>query len=136
MPDATLDLNRIATDVWKGLIYTTSGLEPDEIKSSFPVLMFMDEKQASDLVARNPHVLYEYLDKAARLSVNGRPIFFSFASLSLEQWTAVMEKVKALRALESSALEDSPAPVEGHRESGTDSSTTDARACSNKKETE
>ena len=85
------ELVKLAEDILNGLVYTSRHLDsPAEITRVFAVLGFMSGKSLAQFKKAKPELLYEYMDKAAPLGCNGKPMFFSLHSLtkteSEEMW--------------------------------------------------
>ena len=87
------EIKKLAEDMYKGIVFTDRHLERrEDIQSVFAVLNLMDEKQIDILRKNSPGMIYEYMDKAGPVAVNGRPIFFSFKMASVEDAKKIIER--------------------------------------------
>ncbi len=72
------ELKQIALDLFHGRIFSDRHCNTlEEIRSSFLILAFMDEKHAEEMKEKKVSFVYEYLSEAGPRSINGRPVFFS-----------------------------------------------------------
>lgn len=80
------ELKQIALDLVDGKIFSDRHCRsPEEIRSSFMVLSFLDEKSRKEMEDFQPEMFYEYLDKAGPRAINGNPMFTSIKMLSKEE---------------------------------------------------
>ena len=87
------EIKKLAEDMYKGIVFTDRHLERrEDIQSVFAVLNLMDEKQIDILRKNAPGMIYEYMDKAGPVAVNGMPIFFSFKMASVEDAKKIIER--------------------------------------------
>lgn len=72
------ELKQVAKDLVDGKIFTDRHCKSlEELRSSFLIIALMDEHAIKGMEADKINFIYEYYDKAAPRSVNGRPIFLS-----------------------------------------------------------
>lgn len=85
------DIKKLADDMYKGLIFTDRHVHvPEDVPRVFLPLILLDEKQRRELEANPPGMIYEYMENASRMGINGMPIFFSFKTVSQEDTKKVM----------------------------------------------
>ena len=82
-------LRRFVMDYCDGRIFTSLGLESDELMTCFVVLMLIEERPG-DIA-----LVWEYLDRAGPLSINGKPCFFSCHIMKVEDWDRARVAIKA-----------------------------------------
>jgi len=76
-------LKQIAVDLAEGKIFSNLHLRnQEELSGVFMVILFMDQEQLQKIADNDVVFIYEYLDKANPLSVNGMPTFFSMRYLT------------------------------------------------------
>ena len=97
------ELKQIALDLHGKKIWTDRHCRSaQELKMSFMLIGFMDEAAMKKLEEDKVNFIFEYLDKAGPMAVNGMPVFMSMECLT-EPETAKMfeyyEKIK--KAVES-----------------------------------
>ncbi len=72
------DLKQIAVDLAEGKIFSNFHLrDQNDLTGTFMVMLFMEPDQLKKLADEEIMFIYEYMDKANPLSVNGMPTFFS-----------------------------------------------------------
>lgn len=76
------ELKQIAKDLWAGKIFSDRHIanidtNPGMATSVFMPLVFLNKKQVKDLKDSKVNFMYEYLDNAGPMSVNGYPIFMT-----------------------------------------------------------
>lgn len=96
-----LDEKQLALDIFKGKVFTDRHITGDnDLATVFMVLVFMD-KEAMDKMTTElgPNgTIYEYLDKAGPMAVNGLPCFFSLRMLNTEQSNRVWGMYREMKA--------------------------------------
>jgi hypothetical protein len=76
------ELKKIALDLFNGDIFSDRQCQtPEDVKSSFMVLMFMDEENQRLWEEMEVDFIYEYMKEASPMGVNGRPMFMSCRAL-------------------------------------------------------
>jgi len=75
-------LKEIAEDIFKERIFTSLNLNADQVGMCFVAVHFLDNKIRRSMKRRKVTVLFEYMDQAGPMSVNGLPCFFSFRTLT------------------------------------------------------
>jgi hypothetical protein len=91
------ELKQLAVDIHGGRVFTDTMLStPEEGISVFMPLSLMNEEQKDAFIKENPVFLFEYLNKAGPMAVNGKPIFFSFQFLVKEELEILRDIYKKL----------------------------------------
>jgi len=87
------EIKKLADEIYRGLIFTDRHIQnPDDISRVFMPLVLMKEEQIEEFRANPPGMIYEYMDKACPMSINGMPMFLSFRLLSKEDAKKVDKK--------------------------------------------
>ena len=85
------ELKQIAKDLYAGRIFTNLHLQPSEqeslLFSVFMPLVFIrkETKGGKKFFEDEPSMIYEYVDRAGPMAINGYPIFTSFQYLTEEE---------------------------------------------------
>lgn len=92
------ELKQIARDIYSGSIFTDRHVKNSiDIPRVFMLLSLLEKKQIKELKNSDPGLIYEYIEKATPLAVNGYPSFLSFKTLSKKEYIKVKfyyEKIK------------------------------------------
>ncbi len=92
------EVRTLAMDMVSGTVFTDRHCESvEEVRRIFIVLALMNPKQLKELGKRDIGMVYEHIDKASPRSINGKPCFFSFRTLTQKDTKRVLEEVKKLR---------------------------------------
>ncbi len=87
------EVKKLADDMYRGLVFTDRHIQnPDDISRVFMPLALLKQEQIEELKVDSPGLIYEYMDKAGHMSINGMPMFWSFRFLSQEDAKKVIEK--------------------------------------------
>ena len=87
------EIKKLADDIYKGLVFSDRNIEnPSDVPRVFVPLILMGEEQIEEFRTNPPGMIYEYLDKAGPMAMNGMPIFFSFRLISQEDAKKVNKK--------------------------------------------
>ena len=87
------EIKKLADDIYKGLVFTDRHIDnPNDVPRVFAALMLMGEEQIDELKANPPGMIYEYMEKAGPMGINGMPIFFSFRFIGQEDAKKVNKK--------------------------------------------
>lgn len=87
------EIKKLADDMYRGLIFTDRHVQNhDDVPRVFMPLALLEKEQIEELKAGDPGMIYEYMDKAGPMSINGMPMFWSFRFLNQEDAKKVMEK--------------------------------------------
>lgn len=100
-PYTEVELKTIARDLLAGTIFTDRHLrehDSDLLGNIFMPLLFMKHEDSVAMAKTAPGLIFEYISKAGSRSINGYPIFFSFATLSQEQTKRVFAYMNAIEA--------------------------------------
>ena len=101
------ELKEIAVDLAEGKIFSNLHInEHNKIESVFMVLIFMDSEQRKVLSDNNVVFMYEYIEKANPLSVNGMPTFFSMRYLNKEDFAIMYVEYQKYVEMRTEFLED------------------------------
>lgn len=99
------ELTQIAKDLHAGKIWTSGHCRSrQEVGQVFAILGFLDKKTAKNVARRvgKKGMIFEYMDRAMPLGINGMPIFFSFRTLRPCEKAIVDEKLRQIeRAMEA-----------------------------------
>ena len=96
------ELVQIAKDMHAGRIFTDRHCNSlREIQSVFAVLMLMNPADLKKLAKRvgKTGIMYEYVDKAGPVHVNGLPMFFSMRHLTDTEGEYTLAKLKEIEAV-------------------------------------
>ena len=92
------EIKKLADDIYKGLIFTDRHVQnPDDISRVFIPLVLLEKEQIEELKVEDPGMIYEYMDKAGPMSIDGMPMFCSFRFLSQEDAKKVNEKYRQIK---------------------------------------
>lgn len=83
-------LKQLAKDILTGMVFTNNHLPPDDpmaLGIVFMPLVMMNDEQQKEFEAKQPGMVYEYLDKAGPRSMNGLPMFMSFQFITVDEYT-------------------------------------------------
>lgn len=101
LPEAML--SQLAKDIAMGKVFTTDHMpEYDQrnlIHLVFMPIAFGAYADLSDEAKKDIGFIYEYLDKAGPRSINGYPMFFSCACVSIHDRKIIWEKVEKIGKL-------------------------------------
>jgi hypothetical protein len=99
------ELAQIAKDMRQGKILIDEHVRDAGLLANvFMPLALMGKEKLEELRADPPGMIYEYMDKAGPLSVNGFPIFYSFQMLSREDAETLHKMLDKLDEAEKAAL--------------------------------
>lgn len=88
-------MRQFVDDFVSGRIFTSLHVRnPEDVPMSFMVLMFMSW---SDTGLKQIAVVWEYLDKAGPMSVNGMPTFFSCHFVNVDDWKILQPAIEKER---------------------------------------
>lgn len=86
------EIKKLAEDMYKGLIFTNRHIRiQEELTMVFMPLALMGEELIDKLQENPPGMIYEYLDRAGPMAVNGMPMFTSFKMASIDDTKKVFE---------------------------------------------
>ena len=89
------DLKQLAMDIANGKVFTSNQIKNESLLASvFMPLALMNDEQIHALHKAPPHMLYEYMDKAVPMSVNGMPIFGSVRFLNKTEYDKMIKFYK------------------------------------------
>jgi hypothetical protein len=98
-PRSDAEIKQIAIEIEAGKIWTSEHCPNlDAVRASFLTIGFCTPELANWMQQNKIAVIYEYVDRAGPLSVNGMPSFFGAKMISEDDWKRVLEKVTAIRA--------------------------------------
>lgn len=94
------ELSQLAKDIHAGRVFTSLYCSrPELLRSIFMPIAFGSGPGIFDDCGGNPGMLYEYLDRAGPMAINGYPMFFSVQWLTQEEVRMVMAKVEQINKL-------------------------------------
>lgn len=92
------ELNRIAEDLHAGRIFCDRHCERvEDVRSVFMIIALMDREQLQQLGEDGVGLVYEYLDRAGPISVNGLPTFLSMKLLNRDDTEYVIDRVEKIK---------------------------------------
>ena len=87
------EIKKLADDMYRGLVFTDRHIQnPDDISRVFMPLALLEKEQIEELKVKDPGMVYEYMDKAGPMAIDGMPMFCSFRFLNQEDEKKVYEK--------------------------------------------
>jgi|EndMetStandDraft_8_1072994.scaffolds.fasta_scaffold750238_2 hypothetical protein len=96
------ELKQVAQDLLDGRIFTDRHCKDlYELRSSFLVIALMEPEAMKKMEEDKINFIYEYYDKAAPRSVNGRPIFFSCHCLTEAESKRMFEFYEQMKPAET-----------------------------------
>lgn len=96
-------LNQLAKDFVAGRVFSDRHCPPDMWTSVFMILGLGDAEVVKGDID-DLGMVYEYLDQAGPMTVNGYPTFFSFRMLNKADAMKLFEKADALEKAAAAAL--------------------------------
>jgi hypothetical protein len=98
------ELKTIAKDLYAGKIFSDRHLSgPHEISMVFMILAFLDAEHIKKMQDDNIDFIYEYLDQAGPMAVNGKPTFLSARMLNKDETTKMFDYYKKIKDAVDSA---------------------------------
>ncbi len=86
------DIKKLAEDMYKGLIFTNVHVERQEdVMMVFMPLILSGEEFIDKLQKNPPGMIYEYIERAGPMAINGMPIFSSCKMVSIEDTKKVFD---------------------------------------------
>lgn len=102
------ELKQLAVDVYHGHVFCDWMCKSDkDIRMVFMITAFMDEEQIKDFLAKQPSMIFEYMDKAGPRTVNGMPGFFSMQHLNRADHAAWIPLFESYRKSQQEFLDGS-----------------------------
>ncbi len=103
IPMTDQEAKQLAEDMYKGLVFTDRHVQrKEDIPGVFMPLALMDSKFVEELQKNPPGMIYEYMDKAGPMAMNGMPMFLSCRMISIDDAKKVFERYNKIReAIES-----------------------------------
>lgn len=87
------EIKKLAEDIYRGLVFTSRHIQNNtDISTVFTPLIFMNEKQLEELKANPPGMLYEYMNNAGNMAINGMPMFLSLRWIDKEDAKKVIDR--------------------------------------------
>jgi len=86
MSNEPKNFKQLAKDIYNGRVYTDRHLQFNEILSVFMVLMFVNFEDLKDVF-----MIYEHIENAGPMCVNGNPTFMSMKTLNKTECTEVQK---------------------------------------------
>lgn len=92
------EIKQLAEDMYKGLVFTDRHVQiQSDIPAVFMALALMGKELAEELQKNPPGMIYEYIDKAGPMAINGMPMFFSLQLVSINDTKKVFEQYNKIR---------------------------------------
>jgi hypothetical protein len=92
------EIKQLAEDMYKGLIFTDRHIKiQNDILAVFVPLVLMEKEVIDELQRNPPGMIYEYIDKAGPMAINGMPIFLSLRLLSVDDTKKVFDRYNKIR---------------------------------------
>lgn len=97
------EIKKLADDIYKGLVFTDRHIKnPEDISRVFMPLVLLKEEQIEEFKADMPGMIYEYMENAGPMAIDGMPMFLSFRYISKEDAKKVDEKyIQIKKAVEN-----------------------------------
>lgn len=87
------EVKKLAKDIYTGLVFTDMHLNnPVNLPRVFMPLALLNKEQMDEFKGNLPGMIYEYMDRAGPMSIDGMPMFLSFRFLNQEDAKKVNEK--------------------------------------------
>ena len=97
-PMTDQEVKLLADDMYKGLVFTNRHIQAKEdIQRVFMPLVLMGKELSDGLQENPPGMIYEYMDKAGPMAINGMPTFASFKMISMDDMKRVIICYKAIK---------------------------------------
>jgi hypothetical protein len=101
------ELRQLATDIAEGKVFGTWCMSNlDFIPNVFMVINFLDDTSLEQIAKEKPVHIYEYLDKAQPMGVNGMPTFFSMNFISGQEWVLLLSMIDKLKKQKKLFIEE------------------------------
>ena len=92
-PMTTQEIKQLAEDMYKELVFTDRNIRiKEDVPRVFMVLALMGKELIDELQKNPPGMIYEYMDRAGPLAINGMPMFTSFKIVGIEDTKKVFEQ--------------------------------------------
>ena len=89
------ELKQIAIDIHSNKIFTDRQVENShDLIHIFLPLAFLTKKQNNDLKESSPGLIYEYMEKAIPICINGYPTFASLNTLTQDEFKKMISYYK------------------------------------------
>ena len=76
------ELKKLAIDIHAGRVFTDRHCKSEEAPSTFIPLFFMEPEALQKMIDKEISLIYEYMTEAGPKTINGRPMFSSFHTLT------------------------------------------------------
>lgn len=87
------EIKKLADDIYRCIVFTDRHIKnPDDISRVFMPLVLLKKEQIEEFKVNPPGLIYEYMDRAGPMSINGMPMFYSFRFLNQEDAKKVNDK--------------------------------------------
>lgn len=97
-PMTDKEVKQLAEDMYKGLVFTDRHIQTQEdLPAVFMPLALMGKELIDELQKNPPGMIYEYMDKAGPMAINGMPMFTSFKMVSIDNVKKVFEQYNKIR---------------------------------------
>lgn len=92
------ETKNLADDLYKGLIFTDRHVKnPQDVQRVFIPLVLLNQEQIEEIKTNPPGLIYEYMDRAGPMAINGMPMFLSLRMLNQEDAKKVLQKYNQIK---------------------------------------
>lgn len=92
------EIKQLAEDIYKGLVFTDRHVQTsDDVSRVFMTLVLMGKELSDELKENPPGMIYEYMDKAGPMAINGMPMFLSCRLASIDDTKKVFEHYNKIK---------------------------------------
>lgn len=102
------DLKKLAVEIYEGRVYTDRHCGEHMIMNVFMILGLGGLSKMSEDEINDIGLIYEYMDKANPMSVNGQPTFFSMRYLDKRKTKRMWEYYEKYKSLQDEFTKDDP----------------------------
>jgi hypothetical protein len=98
VPMTDEEIKKLAEDMYKGFVFTDRHLNSvDELSMVFLPLALAGKELIGELQKMPTGMIYEYIDKAGPMGVNGMPVFTSFRVASVEDTKKIFDRYNKIK---------------------------------------
>lgn len=91
-------VKKLAEDMYKGLVFTNRHIDRQEdVPRVFMPLLIIEDEIRDKLLQDPPGMIYEYMDRAGPMAINGMPMFLSLQMVSIDDTKRVIECLNKIK---------------------------------------
>jgi len=91
------EISNLAEDIYRGSVFTDRHVHnPEDVPMVFMLLALIEGETLERLRKDPPGMIYEYMDKAGPMAINGMPMFLSLRMANQEDAKKVFERVRKI----------------------------------------